>query len=225
LSSASVVVCAGVARSFGRGGNAVVAVHGLDCRVERGDQVALTGVSGSGKSTVLQLLAGLDVPTTGSISWPALGDRTELRPDHVSVVFQGPSLIPALDATENVALPLLIGGRDPDEARRESRQMLDAIGLTPLAARLPDELSAGQAQRVAVARALVGSPSLILADEPTGQLDGATGAMVIDVLVTHAARLGAALVVATHDVRITRRLPTQWTMRDGRIETGVPCSA
>ncbi len=211
------VRCEGVARTFGAGPAAVVAVHGVSWEVRSGQRVALTGSSGSGKSTLLHLLAGLDEPTVGTISWPALGTRAELRPGPVAVVFQGPSLLPPLDVLENVALPLLLSGTSQAEATASSNAALDRLGLVGLAAKLPEELSGGQAQRVAVARVLAGRPRLILADEPTGQLDHAAAAVVIDALIDTATELGAGLVVSTHDPLVADRLCAQWSMEDGRL--------
>jgi ABC-type lipoprotein export system ATPase subunit len=212
----------GVARTYGSGTTAVVAVHGASCSVHAGQLVALTGPSGSGKSTLLHLLAGLDAPTVGTIAWPALGSRDSLRPGPVAVVFQAPSLLPALDVLENVALPLVLGGQADEQARAGAFEALMILHLDDLATKLPEELSGGQAQRVAVARALAGRPQLILADEPTGQLDHATGAGVIDALLDTARRLRAALVVTTHDARIAERFPEQWTMADGVLHGTAP---
>ena len=218
----------GAARTFGRGPTAVVAVHGASCEIAAGARLALTGPSGSGKSTLLHLLAGLDEPTAGTITWPALGERHQLRPGPVGVVFQGPSLLPPLDVAENVALPLLLAGRAEGEAAAAAHQALARLGLEDLAAKLPEELSGGQAQRVAVARVLAGQPRLIMADEPTGQLDHRNGAVVIDALLEAAAALGAALVVATHDVLVADRFALRWTMADGRLlipDGSLSCSA
>ncbi|MCU1350808.1 MAG: ATP-binding cassette protein [Acidimicrobiales bacterium] len=214
-----VVICESVARTYGMGPNAVVAVHGVSCTVPRDARIALTGPSGSGKSTLLHLMAGLDVPTAGTVTWPAIGDRQDLRPGPVAIVFQGPSLIPSLDVLENVSLATLLAGVSPSESRDQAVAALEQLGLTRLTNALPDELSGGQAQRVAVARALVGSPVLLLADEPTGQLDHAAAALVIDALVHAADHLGAALVISTHDPEIAERLPTRWSMTDGRLLT------
>lgn len=211
------VRCEGLARTFGVGTGAVVAVHGVSWEVRSGQRVALTGSSGSGKSTLLHLLAGLDEPTVGTISWPALGTRAELRPGPVAMVFQGPSLLPSLDVLENVALPLLLSGATQAEAEVSAGAALERLGLAGLAAKLPEELSGGQAQRVAVARVLAGRPRLILADEPTGQLDHAAAAVVIDALVDIATDLGAGLVVSTHDPLVAARLGAQWRMDDGRL--------
>jgi ABC-type lipoprotein export system ATPase subunit len=187
--------------------------------VSAGDGIALVGPSGSGKSTLLHLMAGLDTPTTGTLEWPALGPRNVIRPGPVGIVFQGPSLLPALDVVENVALPLLLEGADADRATRRGRRALEQLGLADLAAKLPEELSGGQAQRVAIARVLATTPRLILADEPTGQLDHVTGTAVVDLLIAAAAASSAALVISTHDPKIANRLPLRWDMRDGRLQT------
>jgi len=212
----AVVAAEGLARTFGRGAAAVVAVHDVSCSVLPGQRVALVGPSGSGKSTLVHLLAGLDEPTAGHVSWPALdGHPRDLRPGAVAVVFQGPSLLPALDAAENVSLPLLLAGHDERTASRSADHALEALGLSEVARLLPEELSGGQAQRVAVARALVAEPRLLLADEPTGQLDRRAGAAVLDALVAAAATTGAALVVTTHDAAVAARFDERWAMEDG----------
>ncbi len=224
--------CDHVARTFGAGLGAVVAVHDITCEIHAGQQLAITGPSGSGKSTLLHLLAGLDAPTTGAVIWPALGARENLRPGPVSVVFQGPSLLPPLDVAENVALPLLLGGASEADARAAAGAALARLDLSALAAKLPEELSGGQAQRVAVARVLAGRPRLILADEPTGQLDHASAAVIVDALLETATHLGAALVVTTHDPVVADRLTTRWAMVDGSfadplrpLEGNLTCSA
>jgi ABC-type lipoprotein export system ATPase subunit len=212
-----------LSRTYGHGITAVVAVHGANCGVWSGEQIALVGPSGSGKSTLLHLLAGLDSPTTGAISWDALGGPpATLTPGRLGLVFQGPSLLPDLDVAENVALPLVLAGREHPAALTKARQVLAEFGLEPLATKLPEEISGGQAQRVAVARALIGDPLLILADEPTGQLDHASAGEVIAALTSRAARLGAGLVVTTHDPLIADQLAIRWEMVDGRL--GAPCS-
>ncbi|GAA0969412.1 ATP-binding cassette domain-containing protein [Acrocarpospora macrocephala] len=216
------VSCQDVARTYGRGASAVVAVHGVTCALRQGDRVALMGPSGSGKTTLLHLLAGLDRPTAGTIAWPGLDERPR---GQVGVIFQGPSLLPPLDVAENVALPLLIAGCAEGEARRRALAALAAVGVEGLAAQLPEELSGGQAQRVAVARVLAGSPRLIIADEPTGQLDSARAHQVVDLLTEVAGRLDAALLVATHDPVVAGRLPTHWEMRDGALREDVPWSS
>ncbi len=216
-SGVALVACTDVARTYGRGDSAVVAVHGVTCALGPGARVALTGASGSGKSTLLHLMAGLERPTAGTLTWPGLGGSPSGRPSLVGVVFQGPSLLPALDVVENVALPLVLAGLADREARASAIQALARLGVGELGPKLPEELSGGQAQRVAVARVLAGRPALILADEPTGQLDSATGSHVLEVLLEAADELGAALVVSTHDPAVAAHLRVEWRMQDGAM--------
>jgi ABC-type lipoprotein export system ATPase subunit len=209
----------GLGRTFGT----VTALREVTCAVPPGARIAVTGASGSGKSTLLHLIAGLDRPSTGEVGWPDLAGHPRGLPGRVAMVFQAPSLLPALDVRENVALPLLLAGRPVGSAADDALARLD---LGHLADRLPQELSAGQAQRVAVARALAAGPVLVVADEPTAALDSATAAHVVDVLLAAVAAAGAALVLATHDAEVADRLPRRWTMVDGRItaDTGAaPC--
>jgi putative ABC transport system ATP-binding protein len=212
------VVCNNVARTFGTGPAAVVAVYGVSCSVAPGSRIAVTGPSGSGKSTLLHLMAALETPTSGTIEWPALAPNPHGRFGQIGIVFQGPSLLPALDVTENVALPLLLDDMDDSQAARRAADALDRLGIADLAAKLPEQLSGGQMQRVAVARVLAARPRLILADEPTGQLDHHAAHLVMDVLLHASDELDASLVVSTHDPVIAARLDTQWRMRDGRMD-------
>jgi ABC-type lipoprotein export system ATPase subunit len=206
-----------VSRTFGKGATAVVAVHGASCAIYPGEQIVLVGPSGSGKSTLLHLMAGLDTPTAGEIEWPALGGPAiSRRPGTVGLVFQGPSLLPDLDVVENVALPLILAGESDADALARAGALLRELGLDDLAGSLPEEISGGQAQRVGVARALIGDPKLILADEPTGQLDHASAAAVIGLLTSRAGALGAGLIVTTHDPLIADQLAIRWEMVDGR---------
>ncbi|RDH78374.1 ATP-binding cassette domain-containing protein [Mycolicibacterium moriokaense] len=212
-----VAQCSGVTRSFGSGRAAVLAVAGVDCQVASTARIALTGPSGSGKSTLLHLLAGVDSPTAGVVRWPGLPARPLGRPGGVAIVFQGPSLLPGFTVVENVALPMLMAGQDDISADRDACAALDLVGMTQVASKLPDELSGGQSQRVAIARAVAARPALILADEPTGQLDHANADRVITVLLDTATTIGAALLVATHDPAVAARFDEQWHVRDGRI--------
>ncbi len=214
------VRCEDVARTFGAGPKATVALHATSCEVFAGQRIAVVGPSGSGKSTLLHLMAGLDDPTVGVVSWPAIGGRAALRPRRVAMIFQGPSLLAPLSVLENTALPLVIGGMTDAAARAAAHAALRTLDLDALADRLPEEISGGQAQRVAVARALAGEPSLILADEPTGQLDRANGAAVLDVLLAVSDRAGSALVVSTHDPEVAARLDERWEMDSGEILAG-----
>jgi ABC-type lipoprotein export system ATPase subunit len=213
----TVAQCTGVSRSFGSGRMAVLAVAGVDCQIMSTARIAVTGSSGSGKSTLLHLLAGVDTPTAGTVRWPQLPARPLGRPGGIGIVFQGPSLLPGFDVVENVALPMLLAGQDEDAADENALAALDLVGMSRAATKLPDELSGGQSQRVAIARVLVTRPALILADEPTGQLDHANADRVITVLLSTATSIGAALVLSTHDPAVAARLDDRWSMRDGRL--------
>jgi putative ABC transport system ATP-binding protein/lipoprotein-releasing system ATP-binding protein len=205
-------------RAYRLGASALVALRSATCRVASGERVALVGPSGSGKSTLLHLMGGLDSPTSGAISWPALGDRESLRPEKVAFVFQTPSLLAPLTVVENVELPLLLGNAGVKDARRAALDALDRIGLAHIADKLPEELSGGQTQRVAVARALAYRPALILADEPTGQLDHPTAEHLFDVLLASLEGTETALVVATHDMSVAARMRERWRMQHGVLE-------
>jgi len=202
-------------RVFGMNGNQVVALKHATCRIERGDRIALVGPSGSGKSTLLHLLAALDEPTSGTVRWPALGERDTLRPAKISFVFQTESLLAPLTVLENIEVPRLLAGSKADEARNDASEILDALDLGALADKLPEEISGGQAQRAAVARSLITRPALILADEPTGQLDHRTAAQLLNLLLRRIKGSDTALVIATHDPVVAGRMETQWTMEHG----------
>jgi ABC-type lipoprotein export system ATPase subunit len=205
-------------RTYGTGPASTVALRHASCLVQPNDRIALVGRSGSGKSTLLHLMAGLDDPTSGRVSWPALGQRENLRPEKIGIVFQFPSLVPWLDVLENVALPLQLAER-PGIAKEYALSALRRFDLDHLATKLPEELSGGQAQRVSLVRATVTNPSLLLADEPTGQVDHVTAAHLIDMLLDWADEKGAGVVVATHDLGVARRLATNWQMEHGVLST------
>ena len=213
------VDCDHVGRTYGRGERAVVALHDVSCTVRATDRIALTGPSGSGKSTLLQLMAGLDHSTSGLVTWPAWDGSPFGHPARAGLVFQEASLIPSLSAAENAAFPLLLQGVAPEEANERASHALDLLGVGKVAGHEPDELSGGQAQRVAIARALATRPALLLADEPTGKLDSATGLHVVDLLVNACAEVGAGLVVATHDHAVARRMDARWSLHDGELVT------
>jgi ABC-type lipoprotein export system ATPase subunit len=213
------VLANGICRSFRNGRNGTLpALIDVDCHVDAGDRVALVGVSGSGKTTLLHILGGLDTPTSGSISWPALGMREELRLGKVAFVFQAPSLFPALTVVQNVALPLLLMDKQVDATAR-AREILAKFGLLDLSEKLPEELSGGQAQRVAMARALVTGARLILADEPTGQLDSSTATHLLDLVLDIIDGTDTALVIATHDETVAARLNTRWSIDAGQLRS------
>lgn len=205
-------------RTYIQGKIPVKVLASVTCAVVPGDRVAVVGPSGSGKSTLLHLIGGIDTPTSGSISWPELGPKGDLRPKKIGFVFQMETLLAPLTAVENVELPLLLDDVKPSEARTAAVEALKDIELESIADKLPEELSGGQAQRVAVARALSSRPKLILADEPTGQLDHPTAQRLFDVLLASIEDSDTALIVATHDPAIARRMRTTWHLRHGRLE-------
>ena len=215
------VLAENVGRHFGSGTAATEALRHATCAIYPGDRIALTGPSGSGKSTLLHLLGGLDTPTRGSVTWPGLGPREALRPGRVVDVFQGPSLLPPLAVLDNVRFPLLLLGIAEEEATAAATAALSLFELDPLRDKLPEEISGGQAQRVAIARALAVRPMLVLADEPTGQLDTATAFTVLDRFLAVLDDIGAAILLSTHDERVAARFETRWAMRDGMLRTGI----
>lgn len=221
LADSAVVRAIEVGRTYGSGQAAVVAVYGVTCSATAGDRVAIVGPSGSGKSTLLHLLAGLETPTVGTISWPSLGGHPREGAHRAGLVFQAPTLIPSLTVLENVELPMLLTESDAElsaaDARDRARAALALLELDALRNDLPQELSGGQAQRVVIARALASRPRLILADEPTSKLDRRSADHVADVLLQASDEIGAALLIATHDPIIGRRMSQVWPMHDGRL--------
>ncbi|GAA3540871.1 ABC transporter ATP-binding protein [Kribbella ginsengisoli] len=202
----------------------VVGLAGVDVQVRAGEALAVMGPSGNGKTTLLHVLAGILSPDQGEV-WlgndrvDQLNDaaRTVLRRRRLGFVFQDNQLLAELPADENVALPLMVDGVSRREAIKRARATLAQVGLANEAGRRPGELSGGQAQRVAIARALVGEPQAVFADEPTGALDAATGAQVIDLLVGAATHRGAAVVVVTHDDAVAARCHRVLRIVDGRV--------
>jgi ABC-type lipoprotein export system ATPase subunit len=222
--SEPLVVAEELARRFGEGATVTEAVRRASCVVHAGERIALVGPSGSGKSTLLNLLGGLDSPTAGGIRWPALGPRGDLRPDKIAIVFQGPSLLFPLSVIENVMFPILLQGLSEQQANALALTALVRFGVADLRDKLPEEISAGQAQRAAIARAVASRPALLLADEPTGQLDSTTAGEVLTALLNAVETLGAAAVIATHDPLVASRLDVVWQMNDGYLKTGAECS-
>lgn len=213
----ALAVFQGAGKSYDVHGIVVRALQPVTSVVFSGDHIAVTGPSGSGKSTLLNLLAGLDRPTEGSVTWPRF-DSNRLRPGSIATAFQMSSLIPALTALDNVALPLLIMGETRDISARATAA-LSRFGVEQLADRRPAEISGGQLQRVALARAIITKPRLILADEPTGQLDTSTAKETLKTLIRVANEFSAALVIATHDAMVAREMNIVWTMSYGRLST------
>jgi putative ABC transport system ATP-binding protein len=215
-----VLILDGVQHSYHR----TVAVRGISLVVHPGEIVAITGPSGCGKSTLLHIAAGLIRPQSGTATLFGLGlagmdddERARLRRTRLSLVLQFGQLVPELTGVDNVALPLLLDGRDPAEARWLAREWLDRCGAAELADVQPAEMSGGQSQRVAVARSLITSPHLVLADEPTGSLDSLGGRALLDLLLAQTRRAGAALVIVTHDNTVAARAEREIRLLDGVV--------
>jgi ABC-type lipoprotein export system ATPase subunit len=212
----------GVTKRFSRGQEAVVALDGVDLEVEPSEFVAVVGRSGSGKSTLLHLAGGLDTPESGRVVFDgrdvqamSVSERAALRRRDIGFVFQFFHLIPTLTVAENVRLPLMLDGNRAGE--HDAGDVIERVGLGHRQEHLPGELSGGEMQRAAIARALVARPRLILADEPTGNLDSTTGEAILDVLTEQVADLGAALLMVTHDTEAARRAARVVTLSDGHI--------
>jgi len=223
--SSPLVVVDRVTREYAMSGDAptVAALRGISFGVERAEYVAIVGPSGCGKSTLLNLLGGIDTPTTGSVTIGGdqvngMSDRqaTRFRLLRVGFVFQRFYLMPALTAAENIELPMAEAGRAKAARRERARELLDYVGLGARAGHRPAQLSGGEQQRVAIARALANEPMLLLADEPTGELDARTGAEMIE-LLGRVNRDGTTMIVVTHDEDLARAARREIHMRDGRI--------
>ncbi len=226
-----VLTARGVTRVFGTGEAAVTACADIDLDVAAGELVVIRGRSGAGKTTLLNLLGGLDRPTSGSITLFGADGAKELdiaaaperqlvatRRDTFGFVFQDFGLLPVLSAAENIELPLRLAGVDPAERDERVTHLLELVGLSRNRAQRPDELSGGQQQRVGIARALARRPRILLADEPTAQLDSATGAEMIELLVDVVRTEGATAIVTTHDDAMASKADVTVRLRDGHLE-------
>jgi putative ABC transport system ATP-binding protein len=216
------VAASALTRTYGTGESAVHALRGVSLEIPAGQFTAVMGPSGSGKSTLMHLLAGLDAPDSGSVhiggeDITRMSDRelTKLRRRHIGFVFQSFNLLPTLSAEENVLLPLTIAGRRPDGAQLET--LLDRVGLLGRRDHRPAELSGGQQQRVAVARALIARPTVLFADEPTGNLDSKAGAEVLALLRDAVDRDGQTTIMVTHDAQAAAMADRVLSLADGRI--------
>lgn len=221
----SIVQIENVTRDYVQGSHTVRALRGVDLTIEPGEFVAIMGASGSGKTTLLNLVGGLDGPTTGSVriedrelAEMTAAQRSELRRDRIGFVFQAYNLVPVLSAVENTEMVLILRGEDPETRRDQAMKMLASVGLEGMEGRRPNELSGGQQQRVAIARAIAGAPALVLADEPTANLDSETGNEII-ALMSHLNKdQGITFVFATHDPKVMAAAGRVIVMEDGLVK-------
>lgn len=228
MSNSILLQCNDLCKRYQEGSVQTDVLRNVSFSIEPGEMMAIVGSSGSGKSTLMHLLGGLDSPTSGevvfngkSLNSLSSSAKAELRNRELGFIYQFHHLLPDFTALENVAMPLLIGKVNKAEAQEKARAMLSAVGLEKRAAHRPSELSGGERQRVAIARALVNNPRLVLADEPTGNLDARNADAIFDLLGELNVRQGTAFLVVTHDLHLAKRLKRQMEMRDGELSSAV----
>ncbi|CAI0739447.1 lipoprotein-releasing ABC transporter ATP-binding protein LolD [Serratia entomophila] len=225
MSNHLLLQCDNLCKTYQEGNLHTDVLRNVSFAMQPGEMMAIVGSSGSGKSTLLHLLGGLDSPTSGevvfkgqSLNGMSSAAKAELRNRQLGFIYQFHHLLPDFTALENAAMPLLIGGAKPALAQEKAMEMLAAVGLEKRSKHRPSELSGGERQRVAIARALVNNPSLVLADEPTGNLDKRTADSIFDLLGELNVRQGTAFLVVTHDLQLAKRLSRQLEMADGHLQ-------
>ncbi len=224
MSEDLILVARNLRKTYPLGRSRLDVLRGVDLQVRRGEALVVVGASGAGKSTLLHLLGGLDTPSAGEVSLDGVSffersaaERARVRNEQVGFVFQSYHLLPELDALENVCLPSMLRGTPRQEVIERGRELLGRVGLAERQDHRPGELSGGEQQRVAIARALVNEPPLILADEPTGNLDSRTGEGILGLLAEMREECGATLVLVTHDTHVAERGDRVLTIADGNI--------
>lgn len=224
-STSAVIDCVDLGKTFVEGDNRLTVLNAVNFAVNRGERVAIVGASGSGKTTLLQLLGGLDMPTHGTVhiagenvSTLSESARGTLRNRAVGFVYQFHHLLPEFTAVENVAMPLLVRRMPVDQAREAAKQILERVGLGARLQHRPGQLSGGERQRAAVARALVTRPLVVLADEPTGNLDGANAQQVFELMLELNREFETALVIVTHAPELAARMQRVLTLQEGRLQ-------
>ncbi|MBS0847604.1 lipoprotein-releasing ABC transporter ATP-binding protein LolD [Citrobacter sp. JGM124] len=224
MSNSILLQCDNLCKRYQEGSVQTDVLHDVSFNMIPGELMAIVGSSGSGKSTLLHLLGGLDTPSSGDVifngqamSQLSSSAKAELRNRELGFIYQFHHLLPDFSALENVAMPLLIGKKKPAEAQQRALEMLAAVGLEKRSHHRPSELSGGERQRVAIARSLVNNPRLVLADEPTGNLDARNANSIFELLGELNVRQGTAFLVVTHDLQLAKRMSRQLEMRDGRL--------
>ena len=224
MTEPSILACDGVHKHFEEAGQRLEVLRGVELQVRAGETLAIIGASGSGKTTLLQILGGLDLPTRGTVrlmgqAFAELSDaaRGDLRNRALGFVYQFHHLLPEFSALENVAMPLLVRRTSVADARRDAQWFLERVGLGQRLTHRPSQLSGGERQRAAVARALVTRPKLVLADEPTGNLDGRNAEGVLELMLELNRELGTSLVLVTHSSEIAARMQRVLTLQDGQL--------